>query len=98
MNIRFLDAAEWELDEAIAYYNSEAAGLGDKFLLEVLATIERIRNYPSAWQPLSENTRRCRLRRYPYGIIYQVDDEGVLVIAVTHLHRHPEHWRTRVCL
>lgn len=96
MNIRFLDAAELELDEAIDYYNAEVAGLGDSFLLEVLSAIDRIRNYPLAWQALSKHTRRCQLRRYPYGLIYQIDDEGILIVAVAHLHRQPSYWKTRI--
>ena len=34
MEIRLLDVAQQELDEAVEYYNAEAAGLGDKFLLD----------------------------------------------------------------
>ena len=71
MKIRFLEIARQELDDAVAYYNEEVAGLGESFLLEVLSTIERIHRYPDAWSPLSENTRRCRLRRFPYTLIYQ---------------------------
>jgi hypothetical protein len=31
-----------ELDEAVSYYDSESAGLGKVFLLEVLSALERI--------------------------------------------------------
>ncbi len=48
MQIRLLDIAQIEFDEAIEYYNSESAGLGDSFLLEVLNTIERIKHFPLA--------------------------------------------------
>jgi len=33
---------------------------------------------------------RCRTHRFPYGIIYTVEDGTVLVISVMHLHRHPD--------
>lgn len=36
MNIRLLDPAAEELDEAISYYNTQVAGLGDAFLVEAL--------------------------------------------------------------
>lgn len=29
MNVRLLEPAEQELDEAVAYYNAQVAGLGD---------------------------------------------------------------------
>jgi len=51
VNVRVLEVAQQELDEAISYYNSQVAGLGDAFLLEVVAAIERIRRFPEGWHP-----------------------------------------------
>ena len=45
MQIRFLDIAQFELDESVEYYNSELAGLGDEFLIEVLHALERIKHF-----------------------------------------------------
>jgi hypothetical protein len=36
VNVRFLEVAQQELDEAVEYYNGEATGLGDLFIVEVL--------------------------------------------------------------
>ncbi len=96
MKIRFLEVAQRELDEAIEYHNAEVPGLGKAFLVETLAALERIRHFPNGWHPLSENTRRCRLRRFPYGLVYAVDKEEILVIAVAHFHRKPDFWRKRL--
>jgi hypothetical protein len=49
MEIRFLDVAQQELDDTVEYYNSESQGLGDQFLLEVVSTVQRIRQFPQAW-------------------------------------------------
>ena len=95
MTVRLLDVAQQELDEAIAYYNGESPGLGDAFLLETLAAIDRIRKFPEAWHPLGDEIRRCRLRRFPYGLIYSKDEEGILILAVAHTHREPGYWRDR---
>jgi hypothetical protein len=70
MNVKFLQVAKVELDDAVEYYYREKAGLGYEFLWEVLFAIDRIKQFPQAWQPFHENTRRCLLRRFPYGIIY----------------------------
>jgi toxin ParE2 len=96
VNVRVLEAAQWELDEAVSYYNGQVAGLGDALLLEMIAAIERIRQFPEAWHPLGEKLRRCRLRRFPYGLIYHADETGVLLVAVAHLHRRPGYWRDRL--
>lgn len=96
MRIRFLEIAKIELDEAIHFYNNEASGLGDLFLTEVLKCLERIAKYPQSWHPCSKRTRRCRTRRFPYGIIYQIRKEEILVVAIANLHRKPDYWRARI--
>lgn len=96
MRIRFLDIAQIELDQAIEYYNYESPGLGDEFLTEVLKAIDRIGEFPEAWHRLSERTRRCQTRRFPYGIIYQIREDEILVVAVANLHRRPDYWKDRL--
>ena len=96
MTIRFLEIAEIELDQAIHWYGTQAPGLGEAFLIEVLSVADRITRFPDAWHLIGENIRRCRLNRFPYGLIYAVDNEDILVLAVAHLHRRPEYWRDRL--
>jgi len=96
MSVRLLPAAQSELDEAIHGYNQQAPGLGDSFLVEFLRTIQLIERHPNGWHPLSNQTRRCRLRRFPYGVIYNIHQDDILVVAVAHLHRRPAYWHGRV--
>ena len=95
MKIRFLEIAQIELDQAIDYYNYESPGLGDDFLAEVLKTLDRIGEYPEAWHRLSQRTRRCKTRRFPYGIIYQIRGDEIMVVAVANLHWRPDYWKKR---
>jgi plasmid stabilization system protein ParE len=96
MNVRLLEIAQRELDEAIEHYNGEEPGLGDAFLVETLAAIERIRRFPDGWHPMSLNLRRCLLRRFPYGLIYGRDGADVVIVAVAHTRRRPGYWRDRI--
>ena len=96
MKINFLEIAQMELDDAIEYYNYESPGLGDNFLIEVLNALDRIDEFPEAWHPCSKRTRRCQTRRFPYGIIYQVREHEILVVAVANLHRKPDYWKDRI--
>ena len=96
MAVEFLGPAEAELIEAIAYDNGESEGLGYEFAAEINRTIARIVAYPNAWTPLSKRTRRCRTNRFPYGVLYQLRGDMILIVAVMHLHRHPVSWRERL--
>ena len=60
MRIDFLDPADAEFVEAIAYYNLQSEGLGYEFAAEIKRSMERILKYPKAWAPLSQRTHRCR--------------------------------------
>ena len=96
MKVEFLAEAEKELIDAIKFYNNESEGLGFEFAAEVSRTVLRIVEYPAAWTSISKRTRRCRTNRFPYGIIYQIREDMILVAAVMHLHRNPCSWRTRL--
>lgn len=95
MNVYFLDIAEQEFNDAFEYYESEQEGLGARFKTEVIKTLSRITAYPSAYQKLSKRTRRCLVAKFPYGIIYQQNQEEILIIAVANLHRKPDYWLAR---
>jgi plasmid stabilization system protein ParE len=96
MNVEFLAPARVEFAEAVRHYETQRPGLGDEFAAEVQRTIDRILQYPEAWSLLSRRTRRCPTNRFPYGIIYQVRGDTLLIIAVMHLHRAPLSWRSRL--
>ncbi len=96
MIIDFLEPAESEFIDAIAYYNTQSENLGFEYAEEVKKTIVRILQYPSAWTPLSKRTRRCRTNRFPYGVVYQIRGETLLIVAVMNLHQEPQRWMTRL--
>ena len=60
------------------------------------ATIARVIQYPDAWFEMSENSRRCLVNRFPYGLIYQIKANELRIIAVAHLHRRPNYWKKRM--
>ena len=96
MKVEFAAAAEHELDEAVAYFEMQRAGLGLVFVSEVAAAVSRIEQYPHAWQSLADDTRRCLLRRFEYGLIYRVRGDVATIYAVMHLRRRPTYWRSRL--
>jgi len=92
----FHAAAEAELNQAVDYYNTCRLNLGWEFSQEVHAAIQNITVYPEAWTPLSKHTRRCLVRRFPYGVIYQTAGDVIRIIAVMQLNRKPGYWRDRM--
>ena len=96
MKVRFLKPAQSEVDEAFAWYETQSHGLGKHFLDDFDRAVRRIVAYPFASAEIEDGLRRCLLSRFPYGIIYGIDSETIIVVAVAHLHREPRSWIDRL--
>ena len=44
---------------------------------------------------LKGEVRRCLVHRFPYGVLYSVEPEGISILAVMHLRRDPDYWKQR---
>tara|TARA_B100000315_G_scaffold260365_1_gene321169 strand:- start:437 stop:724 length:288 start_codon:yes stop_codon:yes gene_type:complete len=95
MKYSFHPSAKKELNEAIDYYDECQEKLGVEFTKEVYKSIQVILQFPQAWSPLSKNTRRCLINRFPYGIIYQVIKNEIFIIAIMQLSKKPNYWNDR---
>ena len=95
MNYSFHPHAEKELEEIENYYDSIREELGDRFREDIEITVSRILKFPNSWQPLSPIVRRCRLKSFPYGIVYRIKPHEIRLLAVMHHHREPNYWTYR---
>ncbi len=91
------DDAETESYLAALWYEKEQRGLGSLFLSDLQKAyreISRSRDTLPAYEALPANSRfrRYRMRRFPYVIIFELIDEGALVLAVSHVAQRPGYW------
>jgi plasmid stabilization system protein ParE len=96
VKVVFLAPAQNELDDAVAWYNRQAAGLGRELLDELDRAVRRALTFPESYPEIEPGIRRCRLGRFPYGVIYGLDGDTLVVVAVAHLHRRPRYWIDRI--
>jgi plasmid stabilization system protein ParE len=95
MQSRFHDAADAELLEAISYYDARVDGLGDRFLAEVMSATRYIERYPEIAPVIEEGVRAKVLSRFPYTLMYIVDESEIFILAVAHQSRRPAYWADR---
>lgn len=88
--------AEGDLAEAFDYYEAQLAGLGHEFIATFEHQLERVVHNPAHYQVLHHNVRRAVLRRFPFAIFYLIEREAVVVLAIEHQARDPEHWKQRL--
>lgn len=95
--LRFHRAARAELREAARWYEGRAEGLGGEFVVEMGACLTRIADTPERFPEVrgASGVRRALLRRFPYAIIFLVQDAIVTVLAVAHARRRPLYWKPR---
>ena len=84
--------AEAELTEAFNWYEDKVTGLGNRFLLSVDAVINSIQREPLQYPIVYKNIRRVLTRRFPYQVLFIVDDLHIVVIAIIHGMRSPSVW------
>ncbi|MGR3292459.1 MAG: type II toxin-antitoxin system RelE/ParE family toxin [Candidatus Scalindua sp.] len=92
----FLPQAEQEMIEAAKYYESQTAGLGTDYLSEIERAVATIAESPKMWPIVEAKLRRRLVRRFPFGILYFIDSNEIVVVAVAHLSRKPGYWRERI--
>ena len=95
MKIVFSGLAQQEVEDAIQYYELEERGLGVRFKQEVKKAALRISRYPEAWSIERGEIRKCLLHKFPYKLLYSIEEDHVFITAVAHLHRSPDHWIDR---
>ena len=60
-----------------------------EFSNELDAAESAIVRFPQAWPPFDHNTRRYLLRRFPFNVVYRVEPNRILIVAIAHAHRRP---------
>ena len=95
MIARFLQLAQQEIVEAVECYEKRAEGLGAEFYSELAKSMNDIEAHPELWGAVSDHYRRKLLSRFPFGIIYRVHEDDILIVAVAHTSRKPKYWMKR---
>ncbi|MCF8455003.1 MAG: type II toxin-antitoxin system RelE/ParE family toxin [Bacteroidales bacterium] len=85
-----------ELEDAVEYYDDKVKGLGKKFKEEIKSGIKRIREHPQMWQEEKYGIRRYLLYRFPFKILFSIEKDYILIVAIAHCHRRPNYWINRI--
>lgn len=96
MTYLFHPEAYVEFKEATIYYSEKSPSLASAFYAEVENGIERITQDPLLYRVIDEDVRRCLTKRFPYSILYTIEENYILILAVMHCSREPSYWRHRV--
>ncbi|MCX6256274.1 MAG: type II toxin-antitoxin system RelE/ParE family toxin [Bacteroidia bacterium] len=88
--------AEQDLSEAFLWYEDKRQGLGYDFLLQVDAGLRFISRNPLVFMVLYKGTRMCYIKRFPFKIIYLIENGKIIILGVIHGKRSPKRVKNRV--
>lgn len=93
---RLVSVALSEANDAAAYYENKSVGLGTKFLKEIDEAIGKLRNFPQIGKPRGQRLRSFSMSRFPYDLVYYLNNGEMVIIAVAHQSRRPHYWKSRL--
>ncbi|HEV7396804.1 MAG TPA: type II toxin-antitoxin system RelE/ParE family toxin [Pyrinomonadaceae bacterium] len=95
MRYEFHPEALEEYRQAAGWYSERESELGQQFIGSVEDTIKRVVEAPTRWRVIEEDVRRCLTRVFPYAVLYTIEPDFLLIVAVMHCSREPGYWRGR---
>ena len=93
--LEFHPEAQEEFDAAAARYARIRSSLGDAFVDRVEAATSRAVRAPATGAPMGSNLRRVFVKRFPYFVLYAVEEPRIYIVAVAHFRQRPGYWRRR---
>jgi plasmid stabilization system protein ParE len=86
----FRGIARQEMDESIAWYETQRAGLGLEFAAEIEKCLNTIVTNPQQFRQVRGEIRRAVLLRFPFTIHFVIESDRIVVLAVFHVKRNPQ--------
>jgi toxin ParE1/3/4 len=95
--LELYDEALAEMAGTIEYYNEQREGLGAEFREAVEAVLDNIQHRPFSYPVIAaSNVRRVLTNRFPFAIIYRVENDMIVIVSVFHTSRNPIIWKGRI--
>ena len=82
MNVVLLPDAERDLLDAIEWYGSASASLGDQFEVEFYDAINRILENPELFAENSSGFRPCPTKRFTSVVYFRIDEKVIVIIRI----------------
>ena len=95
MKVEVHPEASNELIFAKKWYEEKSEGLGNLFYNEINNAVETIIKAPYTWPSYIDGTHRFVLRRFPFALIFFINNDLIQIIAFMHFKRKPNYWKKR---
>ena len=95
-SVRYHQGASADVKSAVAWYLRHSPKAASDFVEELDRAVDTIREAPERWPMEKNSTRRFLLWRFPFSVVYSVQEGMIIIWAVAHGSRRPEYWSRRL--
>jgi plasmid stabilization system protein ParE len=83
--------ASKDINDAVNYYNSKSAGLGNRLALETDAVLSKIAELPETFSKRYKEIRAAKIPTFPYLIFYKIEERrhSIQVLRIFNTHQQP---------
>jgi len=92
---RLTPEADLDAQDAIRWYDERSRELGDDFLRQVNECIASVVKTPEKYPEIHREIRRALVARFPFAILYEIENNEIIIYAIYHCARDPEIWKRR---
>lgn len=75
------------IQKAYSWYEIQLNGLGEQFIDEWESTANHILSYANTYPKKYKSFRQAILKRFPYVIIYEIEEKHVVIYNVINMKR-----------
>jgi plasmid stabilization system protein ParE len=95
MRVVLTAEAREELREATRWYAARSYRAARRFVDAYKHARQLVQDGAEQWAEIEPGVRRVLFHKFPYALLYALEDDKVVVLAVKHHKRHPDYWRER---
>lgn len=93
---KLLPEAAEDLDNALDWYKIQGGiQLQKRFFNAYQKVRKRMVKFPEASSPFFDIYRKTRLKKFPFKVIYRIEKDAIIVVAVAHDRRSVDYWKDR---
>jgi plasmid stabilization system protein ParE len=93
--VDYLPSARRDFDQSFDWYAERSSIAAERFSNAIDAASNRIAASPEQFALVDRLHRECIVKRFPFRIIYRIESNRILIVAVAHAKRRPDYWKHR---
>jgi toxin ParE1/3/4 len=94
--LRLFEEAAEEVEHERRWYRKRSETAEASFLRELDHAIDAVVEAPQMWPGYLAGTRRYVFPTFPFSLVYFVEDDVIVVVAIAAENKEPGYWRERL--